>query len=316
MIKKPSLRQCEYMVAIDEHGSFSHAARACGVTQPALSAQVRTLEESLGLALFERRPGGATATVAGEHVIALARRIMADVDGLVATARAMQDPLRGTIRLGVIPTVAPYLLPQVMPHIRARFPKLRLLLREERTDRLTSLLHEGELDVALVALESDLADLETLPLFSDPFVLAVSHSHRLAKRKRVGAKDLLGEDVLLLDDGHCLRDQSLAICDAAGACELGDFRATSLTTLLQMVEAGVGITMLPEMAVRRTHDLSSRLRVIEFRSPVPGRTVAVAWRRSTPIKEALVALAAALTPEAGDGRPRSTGTEFTSGEGS
>jgi LysR family hydrogen peroxide-inducible transcriptional activator len=301
MSRRPSLRQFEYVVAISEHGSFSHAARACGVTQPALSTQVRTLEESLGVALFERRPSGATATVAGERVIALARRIVADVDGLVATARAMQDPLRGTIRMGVIPTVAPYLLPQIMPHIRARFPKLRLLLREERTDRLTSLIHEGELDVVLVALESDLADLETLPLLSDPFVLAVSHTHRLARRRRVGAKDLLGEDVLLLDDGHCLRDQTLAICNAAGACELGDFRATSLTTLMQMVEAGVGITMLPEMAVRANPHLSSHLRLIDFRSPVPGRTVAVAWRRSTPIKEALVALAGALTPEIGAG---------------
>ena len=300
MPKKPSLRQLEYVVAIGEHGSFSHAARACGVTQPGLSTQVRTLEESLGVALFERRPAGATATVAGERVIALARQIVADVDDLVTAAQAMQDPLRGTIRMGVIPTIAPYLLPQIMPHIRARFPELRLLLREERTDRLTSLVDEGELDVVLVALESDLADLETLPLFSDPFVLAVSHTHRLARRKRVGAKDLLGEDVLLLDDGHCLRDQTLAICNAAGACELGDFRATSLTTLLQMVEAGVGITMLPLMAVRANPYLSRQLRLIEFRSPVPGRTVAVAWRRSTPIKEALVALAGALTPETED----------------
>jgi len=299
MSRRPSLRQFEYVVAIDEHGSFSHAARACGVTQPALSTQVRRLEESLGVALFERRPAGATATVAGQRVISLARRVMTDVDDLVATAQTMQDPLHGTIRMGVIPTVAPYLLPQIMPHIRTRFPELRLLLREERTDRLTSLVDEGDLDLVLVALESDLDGLETLPLFSDPFVLAVSPKHRLARRKRVGAADLLGEDVLLLDDGHCLRDQALAICDAAGACELGDFRGTSLATVLQMVEAGVGITMLPAMAVRANPYLGGHLRLIEFRSPVPGRTIAVAWRRSTPIPDALTTLARALIPPDG-----------------
>ena len=295
---RPSFRQLEYVLAISERGTFSDAAASCGVTQPALSTQVRKLEESLGVSLFERRPTGAVPTPAGERVIGLAHRIVADVGDLVVAAQAMQDPLRGTLRLGVIPTVAPYLLPQIMPRLRERFPELRLLLREERTSRLTSLVHDGELDLILVALESDLAGLETRPLFSDPFVLAVSQTHRLARRKWAGAKDLLGEDVLLLDDGHCLRDQALAICDAAGACELGDFRATSLSTLLQMVEAGVGITLLPTMAVRANPYLRSHLRLIDFRSPVPGRTIAVAWRRSSPIKDALTTLAGVLTTEA------------------
>lgn len=236
-------------------------------------------------------------TAVGERVIALARRVVANVDDVVATAQTMRDPLCGTIRMGVIPTVAPYMLPQIMPLIRNRFPELRLLLREERTSRLTALVEAGELDVVLVAMESDLGDLETQPLFSDPFLLAVSRGHKLARRKRVTAKDLLGEEVLLLDDGHCLRDQTLAICDAAGACELGDFRATSLSTLVHMVETGVGITMLPTMAVKTDGHLGGHLHLIPFGSPVPGRTIALAWRRSSPLRDHFQALARTMVPE-------------------
>ena len=294
--RKPSLRQFEYVVAVDDHGSFSHAARACGVTQPALSTQVSRLEGALGVALFERRPTGVISTEVGERVIELARRVLSNVDDVVATAQTMRDPLRGTIRMGVIPTVAPYMLPQIMPLIRTRFPELRLLLREERTNRLTALVEQGDLDLALVAIESDLGDLETLPLFTDPFLLAVSTDHDLARRRRVTAKDLQGEEVLLLDDGHCLRDQTSAICDAAGACELGDFRATSLATLVHMVEIGVGITMLPAMAVKTSSNLGRHLALIPFGSPVPGRTIALAWRRSSPMRDHFEALASALVP--------------------
>jgi len=296
--QRPSLRQFEYVISIDDHGSFSHAARACGVTQPALSTQVRKLERVLGVALFERRPTGVIATAAGERVISLARRVVTDVDDVVAAAHTMQDPLRGTLRMGVIPTIAPYLLPQVMPSIRTHFPELKLLLREERTERLTALVNAGDLDLALVALESDLGDLETLPLFEDPFMLAVSRDHELARRKRVTAKDLLGEEVLLLDDGHCLRDQTLAICDAAGACELGDFRATSLSTLVHMVQTGVGITMLPAMAADSNGYLGGDLHLLRFGSPVPRRTIALAWRRSSTMGNHFEALARALVPAA------------------
>lgn len=295
-VPKPSLRQFEYVIAIADHGTFSHAARACGVTQPALSTQVQRLEATLGVELFERRPTGVIATPAGERVIELARRVVSSVDDVVDAAQVLQDPLRGTIRLGVIPTIAPYLLPRVMPLVGRHFPDLRLLLREERTSRLTELVQKGELDLALVAMESDVGGLETLPLFSDAFLLAVSSEHRLAARKRVTARDLASEEVLLLDDGHCLRDQTLAICDAAGACELGDFRATSLSTLVQMVEMGVGITMLPEMAVDATGRLGHGLRLVRFAAPVPSRTVALAWRASSPIRDSVELLARALVP--------------------
>lgn len=298
---KPSLRQLEYVVSIDDHGSFSDAARACGVTQPALSNQVRRLEEALGVALFERRPAGVIPTAAGERVIEMSRRVVADVDDVVAAAQAMQDPLRGTIRMGVIPTVAPYLLPAVTTRVRERFPDIRLLLREERTDRLVELLDDGELDLLLVAAESELGELQTRALFRDPFVLAVSKDHRLARRKRVAVSDLVEEEVLLLDDGHCLRDQTLAICDAAGACELGDFRATSLATLVHMVEAGVGITMLPQMAVDAEEQLRRRLHLVSFGASPPGRTIALAWRRSSPLAESFESMARVLEGVGGGG---------------
>lgn len=293
---RPSLRQFEYLVAIDDQGSFSRAARGCGVTQPALSTQIRKLESVLGVDLLERRPAGVIPTAVGSRVIELARRVLAGVDDVVAAAQLMQDPFTGTIRLGVIPTVAPYFLPEVTPRLRSRFPKLRLLLREERTEDLVELVETGELDGALVALESDLGDLETCPLFTDPFLLAVSREHRFARRRRVSARDLQDEEVLLLDDGHCLRDQTLAICNGAGACELGDFRATSLATLVQMVEAGVGITMLPDMAVKADAHLGQRLHLIPFGSPMPGRTVGLAWRRSSPTGEHYKLLAQAMVP--------------------
>lgn len=294
--ERPSFRQLEYLVAVDDHGTFSSGARACGVTQPALSTQIRKLEEVLGVDLLERRPAGVIPTEAGVRVIEAARRVLEDVESVVATAQMMQDPLGGTIRMGVIPTVAPYLLPEITPRLRGRFPELRLLLREERTEDLVALVESGELDVALLALESELGELATLPLFDDPFYLAVSHDHRLARRKRVRPDDLEDEEVLLLDDGHCLRDQTLAICNAAGACELGDFRATSLATLVQMVEAGVGITMLPEMAVRTHANLGLRLRLIPFGRPRPGRTVGLAWRSTSTISDHFGELARALVP--------------------
>lgn len=282
---KPTLRQLEYVVAVAAEGSFSRAAQACGVSQPGLSAQVQRLERGLGIEIFERRPREVVPTRAGERVVAAARQVLHEVDGLLAVAETVQDPLAGTVRLGVIPTIAPYLLPRVMPLIRDHFPEMRLLLQEERTDRLVALLTEGTLDLALVALESDLTGLETLPLFVDPFVLAVRRGHPLARRARVRPDDLAGEEVLLLEDGHCLRQQTSRICDAAGACELGDFRATSLGTLVHMVETGVGVTLLPEMAIQGDRSLARNLETVPFTAPRPGRTVALAWRPSSPHRD-------------------------------
>lgn len=287
----PTLRQLEYVVAVAETGSFSQAARSCGVSQPGLSAQVIRLEKELTAPIFERRPRSVVPTRLGREVIDAARAVLDERDRLLAIAKTAQDPLAGTIQLGVIPTIAPFLLPRVMPAVREAFPELRLLLREERTADLRDLVLDGELDMALVALESELDGLKVEPLGRDPFVLAVPRGHRLASRSEAAAADLLGEDILLLSDGHCLRDQTHLICDAAGACELGDFRATSLPTLMQMVSTGVGVTLLPEMAVRGDAARVLDLAVVPFTDAKLGRTVALAWRPSVPHEGAFLELA-------------------------
>jgi LysR family hydrogen peroxide-inducible transcriptional activator len=294
---KPTLRQLEYCVALATFESFSRAAADLGITQPALSAQIARLEEGLGVRLFERQPRRVIPTPAGDRVLAAARSVIEEVEGLVAVASTLQDPLTGTLRLGVIPTIAPYLLPRVMPEVRARFPSLRLLLKEERTERLIEMLRDGALDLALVALESDLGDLEVTPLFTDPFVLAVARDHPLAGHEQVRPEELAQYDVLLLEDGHCLRQQTAAICEAAGACELGDFRATSLNTLTQMVATGLGLTLIPELAVNDERAPVRDLALVPFAPPHPGRTVALAWRQSSPHRERFEVLARTLTPK-------------------
>jgi LysR family hydrogen peroxide-inducible transcriptional activator len=294
---KPTLRQLEYCVAIATFESFSRAAAHCGVSQPGLSAQIQRLEAGLGVRLFERRPRRVIPTAAGESVIAAARSVLREVDALVSVAVMLQDPLEGTVRLGVIPTIAPYLLPRVMPDVRATFPSLRLLLQEERTERITTMLDEGTLDLALVAAESELGELEVLPLFRDRFVLAASLDHPLSRRPEVRPEEIAEEDVLLLEDGHCLRQQTSIICEAAGACELGDFRATSLGTLAQMVATGLGVTLLPEMAVSEETGFTRDLSIVPFAAPQPGRTVALAWRPSTPHRDRFEALGRTLVPQ-------------------
>ncbi|MGH7820554.1 MAG: LysR substrate-binding domain-containing protein, partial [Candidatus Binatia bacterium] len=220
-----------------------------------------------------------------------ARAILADLDELVSEARGFRRPLCGPLRLGVIPTIAPYLLPRVLPAIRRRFPELRLLLREAETARLVELARAGKLDLLLLALEADLADLQTLELFRDPFLLALPKGHRLAPKSAVREADLAGEEVLLLEDGHCFREQALALCGRAGASELGDFRASSLTTLAEMVASGIGVTLLPELAVGRRRTPLRDVDVRPFRRPPPHRTIGLAWRPTCPRKEEFLLLA-------------------------
>ena len=290
---RPSLRQIEYALAVAEYLNFRQAAKACHVTQPALSVQVAQLESLLGVTLFERDRRRVLVTPAGREVLRLARRVMEGVDELAETALGMGRPLCGTLRLGVIPTIAPFVLPKTLARLRRRFPELRLLLRESQTSELVRQLREGSLDVALLALEADLGDLQTLPLWRDAFLLAVPAGHRLHRRRRVRESDLQREEVLLLEDGHCLRDQALEICRRAAAREWSAFRASSLTTLTEMVAGGIGVTLLPEMAlpVVRT---SKGLVAIPFTKPAPHRTVGLAWRRTSPRAESYALLAEEL----------------------
>jgi LysR family hydrogen peroxide-inducible transcriptional activator len=291
-----TLRQLQYAVAIAETGSFRRAAERCRVAQPSLSAQIAQLEGALGARLFERDRRGVRPTRAGEEVLERARRVLVEARDLAEAARGLGEPLAGRLRLGVIPTVAPYLLPELAPRLRRAFPRLRVAWVEDRTPALVAAVSRGELDGALLAAEADLEGLEVAPLRRDPFVLAAPRGHPLASgQDPLALRELASERVLLLDEGHCLRDQALALCRRARAEEL-ELRATSLGTLAQMVASGEGVTLLPSMAVA-SEARRAGVVVRRFADPAPARTIALAWRRGAAIGEAMRRLAAALRPE-------------------
>lgn len=290
----PTLRQLEYVVAIADEGSFGLAASHCHVSQPGLSTQVREVEQLLGVRLFERDRRGVIVTPVGEEVVARSRELLASAREMVEAARRRTAPLTGTLRVGVIPTIAPYWLPAALPAVRRDWPQLKLLLREEKTAVLLDLVQRGKIDVALLAIDVPLGDAETAFLFDDRFVLAMPEDHRLAKRKQVTEADLDGERVLLLEDGHCLRDQAFAVCARAGADEDADFRATSLATLVQMVAGGGGVTLLPEMAEGAMAGAGSGLLARPFRAPAPSRRIGLAWRRGSSRADELRLLANSL----------------------
>jgi len=286
-----SLRQLQYAVAIADTLSFRAAAERCRVSQPSLSAQLAALESALGLRLFERDRRRVLLTTAGRALVDRARVVLREADDLLEHARRSGDPLVGTLRLGVIPTISPYLLPRLTTAFRAAYPRLTALWVEDHTATLMRSLEAGALDGALLALEADLGDVEREIIGVDPFVLATSLKHPLGARKGPARpSELLDADVLLLDDGHCFREQALAFCTTAKAHELA-FRATSLSTLAQMVAGGAGVTLLPRLAVP-TEAKRARLRIRPFASPAPRRTLAFIWRRRSPLGPALRQLAA------------------------
>lgn len=287
-----SLRQLQYAVAVADTLSFGKAAARCRVAQPSLSAQVAQLERALGTRLFERDRRRVMVTAAGAAILQRARAVLREADDLADLAHRAGDPLAGTLQLGVIPTISPYLLPTLAPALRGAFPELTLRWVEDRTTVLVARLREGGLDAALVALEAELGELEHEVVGHDPFVLAAPAGHPLvAGRGPAKLSALARESVLLLDDGHCLRDQALAVCSRARAREL-EFRATSLPILAQMVAGGAGVTLLPQLAVA-TEAARAQLAVRPFAAPAPGRTIALVWRRRSPLGPALRQLAAA-----------------------
>lgn len=297
MTVTPTLRQLEYFVAVAELLSFRKAAERVHVSQPALSAQIAQLEEQLGVTLFERDRRKVMLTDAGKALLPRARTVLADMQRLVDAAAGHDDPLRGVLRLGVIPTVAPYLLPSVLPRLRRAHPQLRLYLREDLTDRLLADLAAGQLDLLLLACEADLGEVETLPLFTDRFLLALPKGHRLLRERVIDQRELEGEQVLLLEDGHCLRDQVLDVCHTRGARELDDFRASSLGTLVQMVGSGLGITLVPDLAADLVTRIESGIELRRFVDPPPQRTIGLAWRSTTPHRRAFTQLGQCLRPE-------------------
>jgi LysR family hydrogen peroxide-inducible transcriptional activator len=288
-----SLRQLQYIVAVADSGGFRRAAEICHVAQPSLSAQVAQAEEALGIQLFERDRRKVRVAAAGAPIVEHARQILVAARDLRELARRLADPYRGALKLGVIPTVCPYLLPEITPALSRAFPELSVMWSEERTQRLVRQVKDGSLDGAILALEADLGDLEHAELGHDAFVLAASPEHPLMRsRKPATPEALRGTTVLLLEDGHCFRDQALGLCGSAGAREVG-FRATSLATLVQMVSASSGVTLLPSLALP-VENRRGQLRVRSFANPSPGRTLALAWRRGSAVRTALEQVAATI----------------------
>jgi len=287
-----SLRQLQYALAVGETRSFRGAAERCRVAQPSLSAQLASLESALGVRLFERDRRRVLVTPAGEQLLARASALLREADDLFESAQQSRDPLAGTLRVGVIPTISPYLLPVVTPPLRSRFAKLRLVWIEDKTGTLRAALETGEIDAAILARESEVGDLEMEVIARDPFVIAAPFDDPVGLGPPARPTDLRQRAVFLLDDGHCFRDQALALCTDARAHE-GDFRATSISTLAQMVAAGSGITLLPALAVSMETQ-RAKLAIRRFAEPAPHRTIVMAWRKRSPMHEALRAVAATI----------------------
>ncbi|MBC8132447.1 MAG: LysR family transcriptional regulator [Deltaproteobacteria bacterium] len=298
-----SLRQLQYFVAVADTRSFHRAAALCHVSQPALSAQIAVLEQALGVRLLERDRRRVLPTAAGQDLLERARRVLVEADDLADAAKRLGDPLSGMLRIGVIPTISPYLLPEVVPSLRRKLPLLKVQWIEDKTDVLVDRLHAGTLDAALLALEARLGDLEQDIIAIDPFVLAMPRGHALAKRRAPARlDDLNGVDVLLLEDGHCLRDQALSFCARGRTHEL-DFRATSLPTLVQMVAGGAGVTLLPRLALP-VEARRSQIALRRFATPAPHRTIGMVWRRGTATRLALQAVASTLRDAVAKAEPK------------
>lgn len=273
------LRELEYLDAIERYKHFGKAAEACHVSQPTLSGQIIKLEEQLGVTLIERHRRNIMLTPAGIQLLEKARKVLNAAHDLEVTAKTLGDPLSGELHLGLIPTLAPYLLPHIMPELISGLPRMEFFLHEEQTAVLLRALDEGRLDVLVLPWLEEMKDFDAYDLFDEPFVLAVNRKHVLAKKKRVKLEDLKGCKVLTLEDGHCLRDQALGYCFSAGADEDKRFQATSLETLRYMVASGIGITLLPKLAIIDQRE-SSDIVYIPFQQPQPSRRIVLLIRQN------------------------------------
>jgi LysR family hydrogen peroxide-inducible transcriptional activator len=284
------LKDLRYLLAVADTKHFGRAAERMFVSQPTLSAQLKKLEEYLGIQLIERAPKRIALTAAGEAVVARARRMVEAGDEIVDLARTFRDPLSGPLKLAFLPTIGPYLLPRIAPRIRKSLPKLELMLYEYQTLPMLEKLRGGEIDLGILALPVELDGLEARELFREPFVLAMPAQHKLADRSSIKVDDLKGETLLLLEDGHCLRDQALEVCSRVPLHEKQDFRATSLETLRQMVASGSGVTLLPELAASGAYGNARGVVTKPFVRPVPTRTIGAIWRKTSARTQAIDAL--------------------------
>ena len=284
-----TLRQLRYLEALAQHRHFGRAAEACAVTQPALSMQIRELEQELEVELVERRAGAIVLTEIGQEVARRGERVLAATRDLVDFARHRGRILSGGLKLGVIPSLAPYVLPKLLPVLQARYPELRIELRETQTRVLVEELLGGDLDLILLALPIPDPEIETLRLFEDPFLLAVPADDPLPETARVTPSQIDRDRLILLEEGHCLRDQALAYCGKGRGDSTLGLGATSLATVMQMVANRYGVTLVPEVAVD-VEVRDERVKLLRFAAPEPGRTVGLGWRRTSPRKVDFIAL--------------------------
>lgn len=274
-----NLRDLNYLVTVADLRSFVKAAEQCCISQPTLSTQIKKMEQSLGVKIFERNNKKVLVTELGEQIIASAKRVLLEIESMQELARNAQNPMAGNFRLGAFPTLSTYIFPQLVPIIKQELPELRLILIEEKTDLLITQLKQGEIDAALLALPIDEDFLQIEKLFDDEFSLAVSADHPLANKQSVSQSDLLDKQLLLLDEGHCLRGQALKVCQLIGAEEQHDVRATGLETLRQMVRAGTGITFMPQIAIYKNEEKD--ICYIPFSNPRPKRSIGLVWRKTS-----------------------------------
>jgi LysR family hydrogen peroxide-inducible transcriptional activator len=293
------LKDLRYLVALADTRHFGQAAARCFVSQPTLSAQLKKLEDYLGVQLVERHPRRIALTEAGQQVVARARRIIEASDEIVSLAETQRDPLAGRLRVALLPTIGPYLLPIVAPRLRKKLPRLELLLYEYQTGPMLQHLQAGDIDLGILALPVPVDGLAERQLFDEPFVVALPEKNPLASRRSLKAADLAGETLLLLEDGHCLRDQALDVCSRSQVHEKQDFRATSLETLRQMVASGSGITLLPQLAASGAYGNARGMVTVPFASPEPVRHVGALWRRTSARGQAIEAVCDVIADFAG-----------------
>lgn len=288
-----NLRDLQYIVAVSDEGHFGRAAESCHVSQPTLSGQVAKLEQELGVQVFERAGRSVRPTEAGEQIIAHARRALAAASDITQCARAHADPMTGRLRIGVIPTLAPYLMPYVLPAVTDKMPNAPLSLVEDLTGNLVPLVCEGKLDAAFLATDPQVKDLASIELFDEPFWVVACANHPLAARKELKTSDLDPKNLLLLADGHCLRDQALDLCSDphVGANMRADMRATSLETLLHMTAAGYGLTLVPQLAIEQGRAETDQLVTRPLKGKGTSRRVRLVYRRHSPRARALIELA-------------------------
>ena len=292
-----NLRELEYLVAVDEERHFHRAAERCFVSQPTLSGQLKKLEEELGVQLVERSTRQVVMTEVGRAIADQARKVLAESKAIKEIAQVFQDPFAGSLHVGLIPTVAPYLLPNIMPALMKNYPKLKFWLHEYQTSVLLEKLRKAELELLILALPVETDEFQELDLYLEPFQLAVPTGVDLADRPLITLGDLSEREMLLLEEGHCLRGQALDVCFTAGATEKADFHASSLETLRYMVGEGMGMTLMPELAVSRAGITQDNLRYIRFAEPQPSRRIGMLFRKGSAREESFATIAETIRTE-------------------